>query len=143
MLGFPQLDGKDPVRRKHVSIAEVTLVLQVFVRVSQSVKVDSVCCILSKGVPFIPVVMQHGAIEGVLLWQRCALCAIRRCTLCATKGARCARQGDARALCAHYIHHYNQQRTSPLRLGSANIYIRLCTGLRIPLTYDLLPNIHA
>ena len=40
------------------------------------VKVDLVCCILGKGVPFVPVAMQHGATEDVLL---CALCAIRRC----------------------------------------------------------------
>ena len=37
------------------------------------VKVDLVCCILGKGVPFVPVAMQHGATEDVLLWQKCAL----------------------------------------------------------------------
>ena len=38
-------------------------------------KVDSTCSILDKGVPFVPVAMQHGATEDVLLWQKCALCA--------------------------------------------------------------------
>ena len=40
------------------------------------VKVDFVCYILGKGVPFVPVAMQQGATEDVLL---CALCATRRC----------------------------------------------------------------
>ena len=53
---------------------------------------------------------------------------------------RAVRDKEARAV--RDIRYYNQQRTSPLRLDGVNIYIRLCTGLRIPLTYDLLPNIH-
>ena len=54
------------------------------------VKVDSACCILGKGVPFVPVAMQHGATEDMLLWQKCALCATRMCAV-RNKGARCAR----------------------------------------------------
>ena len=46
-----------------------------------------------------------------------------------------------RAVREHYIRLYNRQRTSPLRRDGANFQIRLCTGLAIPLTYDLLPNI--
>jgi hypothetical protein len=74
------------------------------------VKVDLVCYILGKGVPFVPVAMQHGATENVLLR---ALCATRRCdrrrasvravrdkevrqkTCFCGRGARCARQGGA------------------------------------------------
>ena len=54
------------------------------------VKVDSACCILGKGVPFVPVTMQHGATEDVLLWQKCALCATRMRDV-RDRGARCAR----------------------------------------------------
>ena len=41
------------------------------------VKVDLVCCILGKGVPLVPVAVQHGATEDVLLWQKCALSATK------------------------------------------------------------------
>ena len=76
------------------------------------VKVDLVCCILGKGVPLVPVAVQHGATEDELLWQKCALSATRRCALCATK---------VRAVCEHYIHLYKRQRTSPMRQDGASI----------------------
>ena len=79
------------------------------------VKVDLVCCILGKGVPFVSVAMQHGATEDVLLWQKCALSATRMCALCATKVRA------VRAVCEHYIRFYNRERTSPLRQDGANI----------------------
>ena len=79
------------------------------------VKVDSACSILGKGVPFVPVAMQHGATEDVLLWQKCALCAtkmLQGCVLCAT---------EVRAMREHYIRLYNRQKTSPMRQDDANI----------------------
>lgn len=45
--------------------------------------------ILGKGVPFVPVAMQHGATEDVLLWQKCALCATRM-RVVRDRGVRCA-----------------------------------------------------
>lgn len=54
------------------------------------VKVDLVCYIMGKGVPFVLVAMQHGATEDVLLWQKCELCVTRMCAV-RDKDARCAR----------------------------------------------------
>ena len=60
-----------------------------------------------KGGPFVPVAMQHGATEDVLLWQKCALCETKMRVV--------------RAVCEHYIRLYIRQRTSPLRKDGANI----------------------
>ena len=58
----------------------------------------SLCCILGKGVPFVPAVMQHGATEDVLLCALGALSATRMCAV-RNKGAHCVRQRCA--LCAN------------------------------------------
>ena len=110
------------------------------------VKVDLVCYIMGKGVHFVPIAMQHGATEDVLL---CALCATRRCDrrrasvakvrAVRHKDARCSRQRCA--LCANITFIFTTDR-GRLPCGKMvrifkSVFVQL---LSIPLTYDLLPN---